>query len=152
MGICYFIFSRFSSKSDRLLAPRMAEGRSGHRMKRSPWPDRCNLLESLNSNSLLDGLIGLRDRLDSVGFLPRMLLCCVMMAGAGYGAFANRVRTREPGVSLYSFFLESDNFNDWGKLCRIVCLVSFLAAAGVSVMKMISMLLGGPIVDLSQFK
>jgi hypothetical protein len=75
-----------------------------------------------------------------------------MMAGGAYGMFVNRIRKREPGVSLYSFFLESENFNDWGKLFRIVCLVSILAAVGVSTMKMISMLLGGPILDLDQFK
>ena len=92
------------------------------------------------------------DSLNSLGFLPRMLLCCLMMAGAGYGAFVNRARKREPGASLYSFLLESDNFNEWGKLCRIVCLVSFMAAVGVSTMKMISMLLGGPIVDFDAFR
>ncbi|HEY0328210.1 MAG TPA: hypothetical protein VGC77_03850 [Rhodopseudomonas sp.] len=91
------------------------------------------------------------DSLYSLGFLPRMLLCCLMMAGAGYGAFANTAKPREPGISHYKFLLESDNFNDWGKLYRIVCLVSFLAAAGVSIMKMVSLLMGGPLVDLDAF-
>jgi hypothetical protein len=76
----------------------------------------------------------------------------MMMAGAGYGAFANQVRKREPGVNLYSFLLDADNFNDWGKLFRIVCMVSFLAAVGVSTMKMVNMLMGGPLIDLDAFK
>ena len=86
------------------------------------------------------------------GFLPRLLVCCLMMAAAGHGAFVNKARKREPGVSLFSFLLESDNFNEWGKLFRIICMVSFLAAVGVSTMKMIATLLGGPIVDFDAFK
>ncbi len=72
------------------------------------------------------------------------------MAVAGACAYANKVRVRE--VGFFSFLLDSENFNDWGKLWRMVCLVFFLATVGVATMKMVAMLLGGPIIDLDQFK
>jgi hypothetical protein len=87
-----------------------------------------------------------------MGFFPRLMLCGLMMAGAFYGASANKARQRGPGQGHFSFLLESENFNDWGKLWRIVCLVSFLALVGVATMKMVAMLLGGPLVDLEQFQ
>jgi hypothetical protein len=85
-----------------------------------------------------------------MGFLPRLMLCGLMMAVSFYGAFANKARPRERG--WFPFLLESDNFTDWGKLWRIICLVSFLALVGVLVMKMVALLLGGPIIDLEKFR
>lgn len=87
----------------------------------------------------------------TLGFVPRLLLCALMMAAAFWGAYANKVRAPARGVSLFSFLCDSENFNDWGKLWRIVCLVSFLALVGVTTMKMLSMLLGGPLIDLDRF-
>jgi hypothetical protein len=85
-------------------------------------------------------------------FWVRLLLCCLMMGVAIYGAFSNKARDREPGKSLYAFLLESENFNDWGKLWRVVALVSLLAMAGVVTMKGVATLFGGPLLDLDQFK
>jgi hypothetical protein len=75
-----------------------------------------------------------------------------MMLAAGYGTYSNKIREREPGKTLFSFLLEAENFNDWGKLWRIVALVSFLAVVGVATMKMVATLLGGPIIDLEKFR
>lgn len=83
-------------------------------------------------------------------FFLRMLFCAFMVAASFYGAYANRNGPRKAG--LLSFLLNSENFNDWGKLWRIVCLVFFLAMVGVATMKMVAMLLGGPIIDLEQFR
>ncbi|MTJ82220.1 MAG: hypothetical protein F8N37_14600 [Telmatospirillum sp.] len=83
--------------------------------------------------------------------LPRLIICALLTLVAFYATYANRTVVREPGRSLVSFLLDSQNFNDWGKLWRIVCLVSFLAFAGVATMKMVAILLGGPIIDLDQF-
>jgi hypothetical protein len=75
-----------------------------------------------------------------------------MMCIAGYATYANKIHDREAGQSLYSFLLNAENFNDWGKLWRIVTLVSFLAVVGVATMKMVATLLGGPIIDLEKFR
>lgn len=87
-----------------------------------------------------------------MGLFPRLVLCGLMMAVAFWAAYSNRVRARGPGRSIFSFLLDSENFNDWGKLWRIVCLVFFLAVVGVATMKMVATLLGGPIIDLEMFK
>lgn len=87
-----------------------------------------------------------------MGFLLRLLLCGLLLAVSFYGALANKVCPRESGQSIFSFLLNSENFNDWGKLWRIICLVSFLAFVGVATMKIVAELLGGPIIDLEQFK
>jgi len=74
-----------------------------------------------------------------------------MMVAAGYGAYRNKICDRDSSKSLFSFLLDSENFNDWGKLWRIVTMVSFLAIVGVATMKMVAILRGGPIIDLDQF-
>lgn len=86
-----------------------------------------------------------------MGFFPRLLLCGLMMAVAFYGAYRNRACARKPGSGIFSFLCDAENFNEWGKLWRIVCLVSFLAVVGVMTMKMVAMLLGGPVIDLDRF-
>ncbi len=73
-----------------------------------------------------------------------------MVGIAFHGAYRNKMRP--PDVGIFSFLLDPQNFNDWGKLWRLVCLVFFLALVGVATMKMLAMLLGGPIVDLEQFR
>jgi len=87
-----------------------------------------------------------------MGFWPRLLLCSIMMLAAVYGAYSNRSRDREPGQSPFAFLLDAENFTEWGRLWRIVALVSFLAVVGVATMKMVATLLGGPIIDLEQFR
>lgn len=87
-----------------------------------------------------------------MGFFSRLLLCSLMMGVAFCAAYANKSHDRDSQRSMFSFLLESENFNDWGKLWRIICLVSFLAVVGVATMKMLAMLLGGPLVDLDRFK
>jgi len=87
-----------------------------------------------------------------MGFWPRLLLCGIMMLAAVYGAYSNKSRDRAPGKSLFAFLLDAENFTDWGRLWRIVALVSFLAVVGVATMKMVATLLGGPIIDLEQFR
>lgn len=83
-------------------------------------------------------------------FFLKMLFCIFMVAASFVGAYANRSRPRQAG--LFAFLLDAENFDDWGKLWRIVCLVFFLATIGVATMKMVAMLLGGPIIDLEQFR
>ncbi len=87
-----------------------------------------------------------------MGLVSKLFLCCLMMIAAGYGAYRNKVHDRADGQSLFSFLLDAENFNDWGKLWRIVTMVSFLAVVGVATMKMVAILLGGPIVDLDRFR
>ncbi len=71
-----------------------------------------------------------------------------MAAAAGCGMFVSTVRQREAGRSVFAFLLDSDNFNDWGKVSRIVFFISMLAAVSVFTMHMIAFVFGGPIVDL----
>jgi len=85
-------------------------------------------------------------------FWARLAVAALLMFAAGYGAYGNKTRNREDGESLFSFLIERDNFNDWGRVWRLVALVSFLAVVGVATMKMVSALLGGPLIDLDQFK
>jgi uncharacterized membrane protein len=85
-------------------------------------------------------------------FWIRFLLCVLLMVAGFVFTYANRTRQREAGQSLYAFLLEAENFNDWGKLARIVLFVSFLAVVGVLIMKMLAILLGGPIIDLDKYK
>ncbi len=86
-----------------------------------------------------------------MGLSLRLLLGILLMLAAGYGAYANKIRRPEVGENLFSFFLASENFNDWGRVWRLVTLVSFLAVVGVATMKMVATLLGGPIIDLDKF-
>ena len=82
----------------------------------------------------------------------RLALAALLMVAAGYGAYANKSRSRADGESLLAFLIERDNFNDWGRVWRLVALVSFLAVVGVATMKMVATLLGGPLIDLDQFR
>jgi uncharacterized membrane protein len=85
-------------------------------------------------------------------FTIRLLLCIALMVIALFCTYRNRLRQKEAGQSFYAFLLNAENFNDWGRLWRIVLIVSFLAVAGVMIMKMLAILLGGPIVDLDKLK
>ncbi|WP_146002890.1 hypothetical protein [Telmatospirillum siberiense] len=87
----------------------------------------------------------------TLGFIPRLLLCALMMLAAFWGAYANRARAFDRGSNPLSFLFDSENFNDFGKFWRIVCLVSFLALVGVVTMKSVAILFGGPLIDLDQF-
>jgi hypothetical protein len=94
----------------------------------------------------------LLDNLPEIGFLPRLLLAIMMMTASGYGAFRNKLHEPAPNSGWFTFLLQSENFNDWGKFLRLICLVSFLATVSVLTMKMVALLLGGPLIDLEQFK
>ena len=87
-----------------------------------------------------------------MAFWARLSLGGLLLLVAAYGAYVNKCRRPEAGENLFSFFLERDNFNDWGRVWRLVTLVSFLAVAGVALMKMVAMLIGGPLIDLEQFR
>ena len=82
----------------------------------------------------------------------RLVLGILLMLAAGYGTYTNKTRRPADGENLFSFFLDGENFNEWGRMWRVVTLVSFLAVVGVATMKMVATLLGGPIIDLDQFK
>jgi hypothetical protein len=92
----------------------------------------------------------LLDHLPELSFLPRLLLSIAMMTATCYGAFRNKLCERAPNAGWFAFLLQSENFNDWGKFMRLICLVSFLATVAVLTMKMIAMLTGGPLIDLDQ--
>lgn len=85
-------------------------------------------------------------------FSARLLLGGLLTLVAGYATWSNKIRRPAAGEGLFAFFLERENFNDWGRVWRLVTVVSFLAVAGVAVMKMAATLFGGPLIDLDQFR
>lgn len=90
------------------------------------------------------------DSLSGLGFPLRLAACAVIAAAAGCGMFANTVRRRE--VGLFAFLFNSDNFNELGKVSRIVFFVSAIAVVSVFTMHAIALVSGGPIVDLDKLK
>ncbi|HIJ63230.1 MAG TPA: hypothetical protein HPQ04_11110 [Rhodospirillaceae bacterium] len=87
-----------------------------------------------------------------MAFWARLSLGCLLLLVAVYGAYVNKSRRPEAGENLFSFFLERENFTDWGRVWRLVSLVAFLAVSSVAIMKMVALLIGGPLIDLDQFK